>query len=194
MPSSVTISSVRPIRSSPTLTLAVTFAPVAAVLGAGDERDRVAHEEREPEREQQQLELADPLAADRPPEAELEDEPEDGGRDDAEDDGEREREVERVAEDQHVRAEREELAVREVDEPEDAEDQRQPDRAEREVVAGDDPVDRRLRDLPPSLEEPEDDGDGDENPAERRQRMAPDRVQETARVESPAGLRHGELL
>ena len=82
----------------------------------------------------------------------------------------------------------------EVDEPEDAEDEGEPDRAEREVVARDDPVDRGLGDLPPSLDEPQHDRDGDENPAERRQRMTPNRVQDTARVESSTGLRHGKLL
>ncbi len=168
--------------------------PRRPVLGAGNEGDRVPHEEREPEREEQQLELPDALAANRPPKTELQHEPERGGRDDAEDDGKRERHVQRVAQDQHVRAECEELAVREVDEPEHAEDERQPDRAEREVVARDNAVDRCLGDLPPALHEPEDDADGDEAPTQRRQRVVPERVEETSSVQSSLALDRGNLL
>ena len=50
-PTRVTISSVRPIRNSPTERL--QWWPGRAVLGACDERDRIAHEEREPEGEEQ---------------------------------------------------------------------------------------------------------------------------------------------
>ena len=44
------------------------FGAGRAVLGACDEGDRVSHEEREPEREQEELQFADSLAPDGPPE------------------------------------------------------------------------------------------------------------------------------
>ena len=56
------------------------------VLRAGDESDRVAHEEREPEREEEQLQFADSLRRTGRQSADLERQAEDRGGDDAEDD------------------------------------------------------------------------------------------------------------
>ena len=172
-PTSVTISSVRPIRRPKIVTPAVTSAPDARSSGPGDERDRVPHHVGEPEREQEELQLADPLPSDRPPEHDLEREREPRRHHDTEQGGDDERQVERVRSDQHVRAEGEELAVGEVHEAEDAEDQRQADGAEREVVPGDDPVERRLRELVPALADSEPECDQRDDDAERGERMPP---------------------
>ena len=75
------------------------------------------------------------------------------------------------ADERHVGAERQELAVREVHELQHAVDEREPCGAEREVRARDEPVDRRLRELCGSLEDGED--DGGRGASRRRRQGAP---------------------
>ena len=61
----------------------------------------------------------------------------------------------------------------EVHETEDAEDQRQADGAEREVVPGDDPVEGRLGELVPALADAQPERDQRDDDAERGERVAP---------------------
>ena len=68
--------------------------------------------------------------------------------------------------------------MREVDESEDAEDERQPDRAERKVVAGDDAVDRHLPELPPSLGHAQDESGPREQNQHDETRPAPHTIHE----------------
>ena len=105
IPSSVTMSSVRPILSSPNAHRLRHVGSGLPVLGAGHEGDAVAHEEREPEREQEQLQLPGSATANGSPDADLEPDAEDRGRDDAKSGGGDEREVERAEKQHQVRPE-----------------------------------------------------------------------------------------
>ena len=132
-------------------------------IGARDVLDRVADDEREADRREQQLERTRPPAAQRPPEAELEHDREQRGHRQPEQGGEDDPEAERyVRAEGHVGPERQEVALREVDQPQDPVDEREADGCEREVRPGDEAVHRHLDDRISALEQRDDDSREDD--------------------------------